>query len=233
MGKRQEIRQQRRRERQRNLWLTIGIVAVFAIVLAGVIIYPSLASTANIIVPTESPRPQAVDTTMGDPNAPVTVEEFADFQCPYCALFVDQLEPQIISDYIATGKVYFKFVPFSFLDDNSPGRESKAAAEAAYCAMDQGSFWQYHDTLYANQNGENAGAFSNERLIAFAKKLGLDTNEFKSCLESGKYTQKVLDDIAYSRENNVTGTPSFLVNGELVSASELVQAIESKLAQAQ
>jgi protein-disulfide isomerase len=88
-------------------------------------------------------------------DAPVVLVEFSDFQCPYCKKFTDEIEPAIMRDFVSTGKVLFKYVPYSFLDDNSPGRESKNAAEAAYCAGDQGKFWEYHDMLFTNQGGEN------------------------------------------------------------------------------
>lgn len=171
-------------------------------------------------------RPQANGTAMGDPNAPVKVEEFADFQCPSCGGFTRDLEPQIVKDYVATGKVYFKFIPFSFI-----GPESKAAAEAAYCASDQGKFWEYHDLVLNDQRGENQGWYSSARLLGYASdaKLGLNITDFKTCFESGKYKQKVLDDIEYSKKNNINSTPSFIVNGQLTDMVRLVPIIETAL----
>lgn len=89
---------------------------------------------------------------MGDPNAKVTYVEFADFQCPFCEQFYSQTEPQIINDYVKTGKVKFVFRNFAFL-----GPDSNTAAEGAYCANDQGKFWDYHNFLYSHQAGEGSG----------------------------------------------------------------------------
>ena len=105
-------------------------------------------------------RPQAQGLSMGDPNAPVKVEEYGDFQCPACRIFHESQEGQLIEKYIKTGLVYFTYTPFSFIGD-----ESVKAAEAAYCAADQGKFWEYHDMLYANQTAENKGDFADSRLM--------------------------------------------------------------------
>jgi protein-disulfide isomerase len=159
---------------------------------------------------------------MGNPNAAVQVEEFADFQCPACAVFVTDFEPKIVSTYVAGGKINFKFIPYSFL-----GPESVLAAQAAYCANDQNKFWEYHDTLYQNQNGENQGYITNTRLISFAKDLGLNTETFSTCVNDEKYKQKVQDDLNYGMSKNVDRTPSFLVNGRLVYTDTVIAVIEA------
>lgn len=96
---------------------------------------------------------------MGDPNAKVTYIEFADFQCPFCGQFFTQTEPQLISDYVKTGKVKFAFRNFAFL-----GPDSNTSAEGAYCANDQGKFWDYHNFLYSHQAAEGSGQFSLKNL---------------------------------------------------------------------
>jgi protein-disulfide isomerase len=161
---------------------------------------------------------------MGNPDAPVKVEEFADFQCPSCGYFVTDTEPTIIKDYISTDKVYFEFHNLAFL-----GNESIAAAEAAYCANDQGKFWEYHDMVFKNQRGENQGWFSTARLTTFAKDVGLNVDTFSECYTSGKFKQKVNEDRAYADSLKITRTPSFLVNGQLAYADTLVKMIESQL----
>jgi protein-disulfide isomerase len=216
MNKRQEVKSKRRQAESRQRLMTIIIIIAGALLIAGVLIYPSFKPIGNITVPPVHNRPLVIDNTLGDPNAPVKVEEYADFQCPACASWSQNIEKQFLEKYVQTGKVQFIFHTFSFIDDRSTPKESKNAAAAAYCAMDQGKFWEYHDYLYANQTGENVGDFTDRRLAEFAKKLSLNMSEFNSCYSSGKYTQRVLDEKAAAANLGVNSTPSFAVNGKLV-----------------
>jgi len=145
----------------------------------------------------------------GDPNAPVTIIEFGDFQCPFCGRFATQTEPQIDEAYLQSGKVRFGYWNFAFL-----GPESTWAAEAAECAADQDKFWEYHDRLYSSQSGENQGAFNKDNLKKFAGDLGLDTEAFNECFDSGKYTQLIQDDSSAASSLGVRSTPTFLINGQ-------------------
>ncbi len=166
----------------------------------------------------------------GDPNAPVTILEFSDFQCPYCGRFFREVEPQIAKQYIASGKVRFGYLHFAFL-----GQESLRAAEASECAADQDAFWEYHDKLFNSQNGENRGAFNDKNLKQFAADLGLDTKTFSQCLDGGKYTQYVQSQVNIGRQIGVQSTPTFLVNGQAVIGAQpfdvFQQAIEKSLGQ--
>jgi protein-disulfide isomerase len=223
-GKRQELREKQRKTQARNTILIIGGIALAAIAVVLVIIWPSLQPVGDIKVPTLSTKPQANGLSMGDPNAPVKIVEFADFQCPACGYYVSSLEPQVIKDYIETGKVYFTYHPFSFI-----GEESYKAAEAAYCANDQGKFWEYHDILYANQTQENGGDFAARRLTAFAEKIGLNVNTFNSCYNSGKYTAQVNTDATDAKNQSVNSTPTFDVNGTKVEFKNLIETIDTAL----
>ena len=218
MSKREEIKSRRKREQRRQQLVPIILVSLAAVILVVLLVLP------NLLPKQINSRPLENGTNMGNPDAPVVVEEFADFQCPSCAYFFNDYEANIVKNYVATGKIYFKFIPFSFL-----GPESVAAAQAAYCANDQGKFWQYHDTLYVNQKGENQGWFSTARLVDFAKELNLDTTTFKDCLDSGKYEQKVQDDLDYGKQKGIDRTPSFLVNGRLVFADTVTAVIDSEV----
>lgn len=230
MSKKAEKRSKHQKESKRQRLLIFIALGALLLIAAGVLLTQKAEKDpiGEIILPTQPPRPLASGNAMGDPNAPVKVEEFSDFQCPGCKQFSDILEPEIVDTYVATNKVYFIFTPFSFL-----GQESIAAAEAAYCASDQGKFWEYKDILYANWNGENQGAFNNRRLLAFAEKLGLDLNQFRTCVENKTHSQKVTDDRLYGTNKGVNSTPSFLVNGKKVSLGQLTQTIEEALAAAQ
>ena len=93
------------------------------------------------------------------------------------------------------------------------GEESGWAAEASECAADQDAFWEYHDKLFESQNGENQGAFNKDNLKAFAADLGLDTETFNECLDSGKHTQAVQEATQIAQSIGVSSTPAFLING--------------------
>jgi protein-disulfide isomerase len=216
VSKRQAMREKRQRQARMQRIGIIAIIVVGALFVAGALIYPNLKPVGEIatIAVTPGERPMVNDNAMGDPNAPIKIEEFSDFQCPYCARFHEETEAQLTDSYVADGTVYFVYRSFG----DFIGPESKAAAEAAYCAGDQGKFWEYHDILFANQTGENVGAFADRRLQAFAESLSLDMDAFNTCFSSGKYADRVAQDKADGTAAGVTGTPAFLltytVNGQ-------------------
>ncbi len=152
---------------------------------------------------------------LGNKNAKVSVVEFGDFQCPFCERWFKDVELNLIKDYVDTGKVKFAFRHYAFL-----GQESTWAAEASECANEQGKFWEYHNYLYNNQKGENQGAFSKDNLKSFAGFLGLNTSQFNSCLEAGKYSKNVTDDLSDGQKAGVTGTPGTFINGQLVVGAQ-------------
>jgi protein-disulfide isomerase len=135
--------------------------------------------------------------------------------------------PPIEEEFVSTGQVKVQMWTVAIL-----GEESELAAQAAECANDQGRFWDFHDVLYANQEGENRGAFSSENLKRFAGALALDTAAFDSCLDSGKYASKVRDDTEAARQQGVNKTPTILVNGKEVTSSldDVRAAIQEELA---
>src|SRR3990167_3005650 len=109
-----------------------------------------IAAGLVIAIAGELPKVSSEDFVLGDQNAPVTIIEYGDYQCPFCGKFFKETEPTLRENYIKTGKVKFVYRDFAFL-----GQESLWAANAAQCAGEQGKFWEYHDYLYGNQNGEN------------------------------------------------------------------------------
>lgn len=231
MAKPVSKKKQNRAAQQRRTNLTvIIIIAAFAVVVIGLIVatqLPKNSPSANVTIPTLTPKPLESGLNLGDPSAPVKVIEFADFQCIVCYQYWQQIEPAIISTYVATGEVYYTFSPFVIFTQNS---ESEDAAEAAYCANDQGKFWEYHDTLFTNYLGEYKGSYTIARLKAMAEGLGLDMTTFNSCLDSHKYASQIETDRQYAQSFNVQGTPSFLVNGTLVHADTLQATIDAALA---
>jgi len=154
---------------------------------------------------------QYTPPSLGAADAPVTIIEFGDFQCPNCALFARNVKPEIIAQYIETGKVRFEFRHFPIIDPLN----SFPAAHASVCAHAQGKFWEYHDFLYS----EGRGAITDENLTAGAARLGLDTDAFAACLSDPAYGQIVSEDFRQGRELRITGTPTYFVNGRRVVGS--------------
>lgn len=143
---------------------------------------------------------------VGDPNAPITILEWGDYQCTFCFRFHESSLNIIHKEYIETGMVNMIFKDFPL---NGP--DSILAAEAAYCAEDQGKYWTYHDELYMNWAGERTGWITNESLNQFAKDSGLNIEKFNSCLNEHKYRQRVLDLERFGKEIGIDATPSFLI----------------------
>jgi len=145
---------------------------------------------------------------LGDPNAPITIVEFGDYQCEMCYRWFHTSKPQIVENYIETGKANLVFVDLAFL-----GRDSPKAAQATYCAEDQEQYWEFHDMLYNSQEHVDSGWANSQRLKAFAFNLGLDMELFESCLDSGKYSKRVQYNIDQARNQGVRSTPTFIVVG--------------------
>ncbi len=225
MGKREIVKRNRKKSNS-NLTL-IFIIAAFAIVAVGMVILTTYKPKAKVIIPDQSLAQQRSGLSMGNPDAPVKVVEFADFQCPACASYWSELEPYIIENYIDTGKVLFTYSPFSFLGQGYQWDESKKSAEAAYCANDQQKFWEFRNLIFANHNGENGGVYTQDFLIAFAEELTLDVDTFTECLTSGEYTTQVETDNEFAQAQGATYTPSFLVNGQVINANDLLTTIDS------
>jgi protein-disulfide isomerase len=125
---------------------------------------------------------------------------------------------------VETGKVRFGYFNFAFL-----GQESQWAAEAAECAGDQNKFWEFHDTLFSKQNGENQGVFSKDNLKGFAADMGLDTAAFNTCLDSGKYTQLVQDQTKIAQQIGVSSTPTFVLNGQGIQGAQSFDAFKQAI----
>ncbi len=160
------------------------------------------------------------DPVLGNEDAPVTIIEWSDFQCPFCARFHTQTFSQIEEQYIKTGKVRFVYrdYPLPFHSN------AQKAAEAGQCAHEQGKFWEMHDKIFANQ-----GSMSVSNYKKWADELGLDTGEFKDCLDSGKTAEETAKDLREGSGAGISGTPGFLVNGRLVSGAQPFSAFQAAI----
>ncbi len=164
------------------------------------------------------------DSIKGDPDAPVTIVEFSDYECPFCARFYSQTYTQIDEQYIKTGKVklVYRDFPLSF------HQNAQKAAEAAECAGEQGKYYEMHDLLF--ENGVSGGVAQYKQL---ASQIGLDTAEFNTCLDTGAMAGEVQKDFADGQRAGIQGTPGFIINGKIISGAQpfsvFQQIIEAEL----
>lgn len=184
--------------------------------------------------PAKDNKPKFVDlqvptsaASKGNPDAKVSIVEFADFQCPFCDIFFREVETQLVAKYVDTGLAKLTYMDFAFL-----GQESKDAANAAKCAQEQGKFWEYHDKLYSSQKGENQGAFSKKNLLSFGRALGLEMASFTSCVQGDAYAQQVEDETLAGRRAGVTGTPTVFINGKMIVGAQDYTVFDATVEQA-
>ncbi len=167
--------------------------------------------------------PQGPDRhSVGNPNAPVVITEWSDFQCPACRLYALTREPIIEQQYLASGQVRFVYHNFPFL-----GPESLLAAEAAECAGDQGRYLDYRNMLWQRQQGENQGAFSADKLKGFAADLGLDQSTFNACLDNGVHRAELIAEQKEGVAQGVSATPTIFINGLKIQGVPSVEAMKS------
>ena len=140
--------------------------------------------------------------SQGDANAPLTMVEMTDFQCPFCGRYAKGALPEILKNYVATGKVRYvvRDFPLGF------HKNAKKAAEAAHCAGSQGKYWEMHNLLFENQK-----ALGVDQLVGYATQLGLDVGAFKACLDSGEFAHQVEANQAEGSKDGVTGTPTLFL----------------------
>lgn len=145
---------------------------------------------------------------LGNTNASVTLVEFGDYQCYFCNQFFHNTENKLFKNYVETGKVKVIFKDYTII-----GPDSVSAAHASHCADEQSLFWEYHDTLYNNWNGENNGWASSENLLRFAADVGLDIDTFSKCMIDSRYTKVIANSNQDAKSLGLTGTPAFFVIG--------------------
>ncbi len=183
--------------------------------------------------PTAVPEPSGpVDVpigdaySLGDPNAPVVMVEYTDFQCPFCSRHFQETFPQIKTNYIDTGLVYYVFKDFPL---TSIHPQAVAASEAARCAGDQNAYVEMHDRLFSSQAQWSGQAGAVDIFIDYASQLGLDQAAFSECMETNKYQAAIQTDLQEGASFGVRGTPAFFINGNFVSGAQPYSAFEQAI----
>ena len=199
--------------------LAIGAGIAVACIFCGVLMVNMINSETTPVL-AETPQKQTEITKiqslsvftdnaspiLGNPNAPITMVEFGDYQCTFCSKFFHETENSIITNYIKTGKVKILFKDYIIL-----GQDSMNAANAAHCANDQKLFWEYHSMLYNNWAGEDTGWADLAHLHEFANTLGLDMDVFSTCMSDLKWNELVNLSSIDGQKLGVSGTPTFFV----------------------
>jgi protein-disulfide isomerase len=198
------------------------VLGYLAAALAGALLLAGgLAASGGLGRPVPSPSPTPTATATPPPNAangpslgsaaaPITVEIWADYQCPYCRLEAMVFGGSLERAFVLPGIARVVYRDFAFL-----GQESTDAAVAARCAgrQDPGAYWRYHDLLFASQNGENQGTFKRENLLTLAGLAALDATAFRSCLDDPAVAKAVADETAAGRALGIESTPTMRVSG--------------------
>jgi protein-disulfide isomerase len=213
-----ESERRRRAHPKRSGWRSPFVLATAGALVAGILLIGALvltnrpASTGAAVLPAEVPSVEVAlvhGRALGDPNAPVTIELWSDFQCPVCERFATTLEPRLRTSYLSDGRVRLVYRDFAFL-----GSESVDAAAGARIAEELGlGFWPFHDLLYANHAGENLGAFSRDRLADIAAVAGLDRSAFATALKDPRHALAVNQETGQGHALGVNSTPTLVING--------------------
>ncbi len=207
----------------------IIILAIVAIIAFAATNYLSAQQAGPYNPAANGPQIDVGEQSRGNINATVTITEYSDFECPFCAKFFSNAYRQLKSEYIDTGKVRLIYKQYPLVNTH---KQSLGAAVAALCAADQGKFWEYHDLLFINQP-----RFSRVALESYAAQLGLGMQKFNQCLDDGATLGQVKREISEGNAAGVDGTPFFLVNGQKISGAQPIEAfrivIEGELSKMQ
>ncbi len=157
------------------------------------------------------------DPSIGPENAPITIIEFSDYQCPYCRRWAEQVEKQLLDTYGDKVRLVYRDFPLTSIHD-----QAFAAAEAANCAGEQGKYWEYHDALFAQRYG-----LGQEAYLKYAKDLGLNLDQFAQCLKEHRYKDEVQADLNEAMQIGVRSTPTFFINGIAVVGAQPFEVFQS------
>lgn len=224
------------------LLITALVGGIGVLVLAALILITrqgTPADTVGLVAPA-SPTPVALadGRAIGAADAPVTLEVWTDFQCPVCGQFARTVEPALMTKYVTPGtlRIVHHDAAFQGAKSQSAYDESVEAAAGARCAATQGGYWPYQDWVFANQNGENEGAFAASRLASMATAAGLEPTAWKACVATGQEQTAARSETADAVAAGVNATPTMRLNGQtfvgLKSVTDLGKLIETAAAKA-
>jgi protein-disulfide isomerase len=215
-----------------SITVVMGILLIISIMTGGFWRNKTVCEKCPIIDPTAGIKPQQNVTIslegahmIGNKSAQVVIFEWSDFECPFCVKFEKESMFTLRTEYINTGKVLFIYKHYPL---NNMHQNAQKAAEATECADEQAKFWEMHDLIYSTGTAGGIDA-----LETYAKSLDLNELDFRECLSSGKYKAKIEQDTKEGAQIGINGTPSFVINGQLISGAQpysvFKQIIEAEL----
>ncbi len=212
-----------------GLWLIGASFAIVAIVV-GLIVFNERRTISAPVSQPDVPAEWINRTSLGSPDAPVVIQLWEDFLCPACQTFSRTVKPQLVEEYVKTGKVRLEFNHFP-LQQHAPG--SFLTALAAECAADQNLFWPYHDKAFQVISVEQQRGATFEKLTEFARTVGLNEQEFQACMTAQRHQSTINASLARASQLGLRFTPSVIVNGQLLENSSypsVKAAIDAALA---
>jgi protein-disulfide isomerase len=218
----------------RSMWLITGAaIAIALLAIVGLVVVSGgfeddqMAAVSKPEVPPPA-QELRVGRSLGDPEAPVKIDVFEDPQCPACGLYTERIEPLLIAGPVTDGQVFLTYRDLPFI-----GQESLDAAIAMRVAEEMdGKFWDYHQLVFHNQEGENKGAFSIDRLADMAELLDLDRESFLEEMQDPAYLEAVQAEAAEGAALQISSTPSVVVNGEVATGVPEWAALKERIAAA-
>ena len=211
--------------------MLVGLVFFFLGLGAGYLVWgrnasTTAVSTAGVNIAQKVTRykvPVDDDPTIGPADAPITLIEFSDYECPYCIKWDNEVYARLLKDYAGKIRFVYRDLPLVFHGD------AQSAAEAADCAGEQGAYWKFHDALFTQKYGLGLDAYHQ-----YASDLGLDANALIACVKEGRYTNEVKADAAFAESIGVSSTPTFFINGIAIVGAQpyevFKQVIDMELA---
>lgn len=176
---------------------------------------PVAVTTVTVTTAAGATTSQDDPMALGDPNAPVVMISYSEFQCPFCGRYARETEPELVERFVDTGVLRIEWRDFPYL-----GEESVVAAMAARAASVQGEFWAFHERLFADQPQPNSGRLTTAFLEGIAAELGLDVDQFRSDMNSAETMSAIDADFDEALSVGVNGTPAFMINGEPVFGAQ-------------
>lgn len=212
--------------------LTFAFGILTGYVIWGTNLFPGLGSNSQAVSqPPATAEPQYIrydiptegSHAFGPEDAPITIVEFSDFQCPFCKRWFDEVYRPLLDAYPGQIRFVYRHLPLTSIHP-----DALSAAEAAMCAGEQNAFWEYHDRLFSNTTLGSAV------YMQYAKALDLNTSQFESCLSNGKYRAQIQADSDFALNLGINSTPTFFINGLAVVGAQPIavfkQVIDKELA---